>query len=532
MNLNSSRNFYAKIEEGESPEKGVKMVILIISLIFITIPLFLTVKHRNNQASLFLLLMILSYLLVMGAFLTYLAKDNCYYNSLYKYLGISQEFHNYLIFFPISVPIIIRTLNLFSALFIYCSLCFSLFFSLAMDSKRSRTILLFLAISPVFQVIIYDPLIYQYLYYQLYPDLLSASYITDLYQIIHKITFTANYCYLVAGIGLMSYAALNSPSILKIRSYILLVMISFITIIMTYFYLNYRMPDLLIRVSKVANYVSYVPLDLENNPIFYRFLPILTILCFIINSFGVYKYAHIRNKIKNQDWEISRNIDSAALVTRVFSHYLKNELVAIKSQIEELKSIAENNSALAEGLTNIDNRCRSIYDRLDNVHRNTIKTKINLKPVSLFEIIQDTLSEMQPQLDGIQVNTAMAPPEPIVLMDDYYFSQALQNIIINAIEAMERIPVKKRVLNISVSIRNQWVELSIQDYGIGIPETDLDKIFQPFFSSKPITKNWGMGLSLCHSIINAHGGRISVESKVNDGTTFHLVLPLIRIRSN
>ena len=507
------------------------MVILII-LIFITIPLFLTVKHKNNQASLFLFLMVLSYLFVMGAFLTYLAKDNCYYNSLYKYLGISQKLHNYLIFFPVSVPIIIRMLNLFSALFVYCSLCFSLLFSLAMDSKQFRKILVLLAISPVFQVVIYDPGVYQYLYYQLYPGLLPSKYITDWYQIIHMITFTVNCGYLIAGVGLIVYAALNSPSILKIRSYTLLVMISFITIIVTYFYLNYRMPDLLIKVSKVANYVSYVPLDLENNPVFYRFLPGLTILCFIINSFGVYKYAHIRNKIKNQDWEISRNIDSAALVTRVFSHYLKNELVAIKSQIEELRPIAENNSVLTDGLTNIDNRCRSIYDRLDEVHRNTIKTKINLKPVSLFTVIRDTLSEMQPQLGGVQVNAAMVPPEPVVLMDDYYFSQALQNIIMNAIEAMERIPVKNRVINISVSIKNQWVELSIQDYGIGIPETDLDKIFQPFFSSKPITRNWGMGLSLCHNIMNAHGGRISVESKVNEGTIFHLVLPLIRICSN
>ncbi len=505
------------------------MVILSIALIFITIPLVLTVRHKNSQASLFLFLMILSYLSVMGAFLTYLAKDNCYYNSLYKYLGISQEFHNDLIFFPIPIPGVIRVLNLFSVLFIYSSLCFSLHFSLAMDSKRSRMLLLFLAIFPIFQVIIYDPSVYRFLYYQLYPDVLPVKFITGLYQIIHGITFSVNCCYLITGVGFMSYAVLNSPRILKIRNYILLVTISFITIIATYFYLNYRIPDLLIKVSKVAGYISYIPLDLENNPIFYRFLPVLTILCFVMNSFGVYKYAYIRNKIKNQDWEISRNIDSAALVTRVFSHYLKNELVAMKSQIDDLKSMAENNPVLAGGLNNIDNRCRSIYDRLDDVHRNTMKTKINLKPVSLFKIVGDTLNEMHHQLTGIQVITVMPTPEPIVLLDQYYFSQALQNILMNAIEAMERIPVKSRVLNISVSIKNQWAELSVRDHGVGIPETDLDNIFQPFFSSKPVTKNWGMGLSLCHSIIHAHGGRISVESKINEGATFHLVLPIIRV---
>ncbi|MBW1902885.1 MAG: sensor histidine kinase, partial [Deltaproteobacteria bacterium] len=71
------------------------------------------------------------------------------------------------------------------------------------------------------------------------------------------------------------------------------------------------------------------------------------------------------------------------------------------------------------------------------------------------------------------------------------------------------------------------VRISIQDHGRGIPREVLDKIFEPYFSSKESVtqKGLGLGLSICYSIVEKHDGHIEVESKVGTGTTFHVYLP-------
>jgi len=73
---------------------------------------------------------------------------------------------------------------------------------------------------------------------------------------------------------------------------------------------------------------------------------------------------------------------------------------------------------------------------------------------------------------------------------------------------------------------NDKVEIIVSDNGSGIPQNIVDKIFQPFFTTKPTGEGTGLGLSLSYDIIKAHGGEIKVESKGGDGTTFIVQLPI------
>jgi two-component system, NtrC family, sensor kinase len=70
------------------------------------------------------------------------------------------------------------------------------------------------------------------------------------------------------------------------------------------------------------------------------------------------------------------------------------------------------------------------------------------------------------------------------------------------------------------------VKISIKDNGPGIPQKVLDKIFQPFFTTKPTGQGTGLGLSLAYDIVKAHGGEIKIETKENEGTTFIIQLPI------
>ena len=97
------------------------------------------------------------------------------------------------------------------------------------------------------------------------------------------------------------------------------------------------------------------------------------------------------------------------------------------------------------------------------------------------------------------------------------------NILQNAVYAMEKTGGK---IIINTCARNQNLYISINDNGPGIPPENLARIFDPFFTTRPVGKGTGLGLSICYGIINKMGGRIDVESKVEEGTTFTIVLPL------
>ncbi|MEO6357309.1 MAG: HAMP domain-containing sensor histidine kinase, partial [Ferruginibacter sp.] len=76
---------------------------------------------------------------------------------------------------------------------------------------------------------------------------------------------------------------------------------------------------------------------------------------------------------------------------------------------------------------------------------------------------------------------------------------------------------------------NDKVEIKVSDNGNGIPQNIVDKIFQPFFTTKPTGQGTGLGLSLSYDIIKAHGGEIKVETKEGEGTTFIINLPITHV---
>ncbi len=122
-----------------------------------------------------------------------------------------------------------------------------------------------------------------------------------------------------------------------------------------------------------------------------------------------------------------------------------------------------------------------------------------------------------------------------VEIDEAQIGQAINNLVVNAKDAMpEGGTIEINAENLSLDEKSglllkkgRYVKISIKDQGSGIPDEYLEKIFDPYFSTKQRStqKGMGLGLSICHSIINKHGGHISAESASGAGTTFHIYLP-------
>src|SRR6185369_9555170 len=124
---------------------------------------------------------------------------------------------------------------------------------------------------------------------------------------------------------------------------------------------------------------------------------------------------------------------------------------------------------------------------------------------------------------GIDVQVSLDPKAEAVFVDRVQVQQVLLNLIRNAIEAMIDSPI--RSLNISSSAGPAgFVTVSVEDTGSGIAETIAPQLFQPFVTSKQ--SGMGIGLSICRTIVEAHGGRIWFEPGSNGGTAFHFTLPI------
>lgn len=123
---------------------------------------------------------------------------------------------------------------------------------------------------------------------------------------------------------------------------------------------------------------------------------------------------------------------------------------------------------------------------------------------------------------GVRVKVSIGESS-LVLVDRIQIQQVLLNIVRNAIEAMQGRPVRVLEIEAVASAVDGLVEVAISDTGGGIHPAVAAKLFQPFQTTKP--NGMGVGLSICRTIVEAHGGRITAETRNDDGATFRLSLP-------
>jgi signal transduction histidine kinase len=130
-----------------------------------------------------------------------------------------------------------------------------------------------------------------------------------------------------------------------------------------------------------------------------------------------------------------------------------------------------------------------------------------------------------------ELHTEFDPALPLATVMPGAFNQVILNILVNAAHAIAALPKNtpsvKGVINVRTARVGPWVEIRIRDSGCGIPPSVQDRIFDPFFTTKPVGKGTGQGLAIAHDVIvKRHKGTLTVESAVNEGTTFIIRIPL------
>jgi PAS domain S-box-containing protein len=205
------------------------------------------------------------------------------------------------------------------------------------------------------------------------------------------------------------------------------------------------------------------------------------------------------------------------------AHELNNPLTSVLGFAELLLHAAPADDRTRLDLETIANQAR----RARNIVRNLLdfarQSKPQRLPANVAELLHQTLELIRRHMEGsgVVIEEEYAPDIGALDLDSGQMKQVFLNLITNAAQAMPR----GGKLKLRIARQGDEVAISVSDTGHGIPPDVRDRIFEPFFSTKPAGQGTGLGLSISLGIVQEHGGRISVESQVGQGSTFTVWLP-------
>jgi signal transduction histidine kinase len=181
-----------------------------------------------------------------------------------------------------------------------------------------------------------------------------------------------------------------------------------------------------------------------------------------------------------------------------------------------------------EDIVNDAERGGAIIQRIRGMARHSAPRRT---PVWLADVVNDiiVLTAGESAARGIVISTEVAPFLPVVQADRVQLQQVLLNLVVNGMDAMSSAKDPERRLEI-LGLPDKHdgqpaVRISVRDRGIGLKSGETDKLFQAFYTTKP--HGLGLGLAICRSIIQAHGGRLWAEANNGPGATFAFRLPAI-----
>jgi PAS domain S-box-containing protein len=236
--------------------------------------------------------------------------------------------------------------------------------------------------------------------------------------------------------------------------------------------------------------------------------------------------------------ETVRQRDELAHLSRVamlgelsgsLAHELNQPLTAILSNAQAAQRFLARNPPALDALSDIlsdivknDRRAGAVIQRLRSLLR---KEEADRQPLAFNDVVTESLQLMRSDLLNRQVSvrTELADRLPGVSGDRIQLQQVLLNYLINGCDAMDGQRSDRSLVVRAQAASGGGIEVAVSDRGTGIPPEDLERIFEPFMTTKP--RGMGLGLAICRTIVKAHGGRVWASNNPDRGATLHFELP-------
>ncbi len=241
-------------------------------------------------------------------------------------------------------------------------------------------------------------------------------------------------------------------------------------------------------------------------------------------------------RLREADLAHAERLSTMGQMASEMAHELNQPLYAIANfaqacleRLQQPPEAANSQADLRRWVDQIAQQARRAGDVVRRIAQFVRKGELDPELLDLNQRIRDAsvLLEFGSRNKGICVEYALAADLPPVFADRLLIEQVLLNLVRNGVESMDETQAPRRRLHIrTFAAETGQVGVAVSDCGRGIAAEDLDRLFEPYFTTKP--DGTGMGLAICRSTIDAHGGRIWGENNLEGGATFQFVLPVAR----
>ena len=241
------------------------------------------------------------------------------------------------------------------------------------------------------------------------------------------------------------------------------------------------------------------------------------------------KQAEARQREQDLRLQRSARLASIGEIASTLAHELNQPLMALSNFAIAARALAAQGSSdmLADALNEIVGQSTRASEIVKRVRTFINPQRALYEKVSILAIISHAEMLLKPELqrNGAYLSISPSDSGALVRGDQVLLEQVIVNLIHNAVQAICHLPTQYRCIELAVEHTGQAVRLTVSDQGPGIPIERLDQVFTPFYTSKP--NGLGLGLSICRTIVEAHGGTITAENCAGRGTAFSVTLPTV-----
>jgi len=226
----------------------------------------------------------------------------------------------------------------------------------------------------------------------------------------------------------------------------------------------------------------------------------------------------------SEELQKSRYLASIGQMVSIVAHDVRNPLQSIQLNIDMLRMEPGDREGRTAAIKGIERSLTLLDTLVQQLLEYSKPTELSLSPVSVRSLVEQALDVLKSRVNSINLHLRLEQPDREIWVDSAKFVRALINLFSNAIEAMPSggdLKIYSRFLK-----KNGWTELNllIEDTGTGINEADLERIYEPFFTTKP--GGTGLGIPICKKICEAHGGELKITSEPDKGTIVVARIPV------
>jgi Signal transduction histidine kinase len=485
---------------GQTVLLAVTLLIIIYSVVY--------VAAKRDSGAFFRLLFSLSFALFMFGLLIYIAKKGGVANSFTPVLYLTSGIRRQMQYTSLTLGRLGYIVALGRYLFPLLFLILSVHAANSVPGDRLKTIYLLISIVPVITLVLYVPPVFERLFVH------SES----LLRLMVVFSRTWILVYIAAGwiLQAMEYHAIT----------------------VSFFRRRFLM-NALFYVSLTIIYLMYCPQDPAQIYLFYRndymwmlglwylgrgfsvplylVVTALTVLGCFTSALSLIQGVHETWNERHDEVVLQKKGKAARPGINIFTHGLKNQLLANRVLISHLETGTKGSSAETE-VAALKANNELMLKRIEDLYRFGRQDAVRLSKTKLDDIVALAVEKAKAKHPEIELRLRSDERNHVVLADEKSLSEAISNIISNGWEASGK--------EIELKLRQErlWVSLEVADKGPGIPKNIRKHIYDPFFSTKNSLSSWGMGMYFTHQVIKSHRGSIRFETSPA-GTAFLLLIP-------